>query len=182
MYSLSPARDDPIAYTAIPSPLGTMWIAAGPRGLLHAESFMDELEFCCAVERDGFGTPQRLPDSLDGIARELAEYFEGRRTVFEMPLDLSGLTPFRRAVLEAVAAVPYGTVQSYQDIAFRVGKPGATRAVGCAVATNPISIVIPCHRIIRADGTPGEYALRTLGRRGVVYKLMLLELEGVSFP
>jgi methylated-DNA-[protein]-cysteine S-methyltransferase len=164
------------------SPLGTLWIAAGPEGLVHVDTFVDEVAFCHAIERDGYGIPRFAPVELDEITARFEEYFAGRRTDFDLPIDLNRQTPFRRTVLEAVRSVPYGAVQSYQDIAFRVGKPRAARAVAGVVATSPISLAIPCHRIIRSDGTAGEYAVRTLGSCGAHYKLMLLALEGLSFP
>ena len=173
-----PSHD--ILYTAMLSPLGTLWIAAGPQGLVRVDSFVDEVAFCHAIERVGVGIPHFAPAQLDGITAQFEEYFAGRRTDFDLPIDLSRQTPFRRAVLEAVLSVPYGVVQSYQDIAFSVGKPAAVRAVAGVVATSPISLVIPCHRIIRSDGTAGEYAVRTLGSCGAHYKLMLLSLEGLT--
>jgi methylated-DNA-[protein]-cysteine S-methyltransferase len=169
-----------VLYTAMLSPLGTLWIAAGPQGLVRVDSFVDEVAFCHAIERDGYGIPCLAPPELDGITAQFEEYFAGRRTAFALPIDLSRETPFRRAVLEAVLSVPFGVVQSYQDIAFSVGKPAAARAVAGVVATSPISLVIPCHRIIRSDGTAGEYAVRTLGSCGAHYKLMLLSLEGLT--
>jgi methylated-DNA-[protein]-cysteine S-methyltransferase len=162
------------------SPLGTLWIAAGPQGLVRVDTFVDEVAFCHAIERDGYGIPRFAPAELDGITARFEEYFAGRRTDFDLPIDLGRQTPFRRAVLEAVHSVPYGEVQSYQDIAYRVGKPAAARAVAGVVATSPMSLVIPCHRIIRSDGTAGEYAVRTLGACGAHYKVMLLSLEGTT--
>lgn len=170
-----------VVYTSVLSPLGMVWIAAGSRGLVRVDFFCDEAAFCHAVERDGRGIAEYAPDALAEAVRQLTEYFEGRRTAFDLPIDLSGVTGFQRAVLEAVFMVPYGEVASYRDVAYNVGKPGAMRAVGAAVATNPMGLVIPCHRIVRSDGTAGEYAVRTVGSCGVHYKLMLLALEGVHF-
>jgi methylated-DNA-[protein]-cysteine S-methyltransferase len=169
------------AYTGMPSPLGTLWIASTCQGLARIDFGIDELAFCCALEQSGSGTPRFLPEALDGVVAQLSEYFEGRRRIFELPIDLGGLSPFRRAVLDAVRSVPYGAVRSYAQIAREVGKPAAARAVGSAVATNPVSLIVPCHRIIRSDGQPGEYAHRAFGSRGARYKLILLGLEGVRF-
>lgn len=163
------------------SPLGPLWIAAGPRGLLGVDFTSDELAFCCSVESRGFGVPVYAEDGLPDIVAQFMQYFAGQRTSFDMSVDLTGFGPFRRAVLETVQAVPWGQVRSYRDIARAVGKPRAARAVGSTMAANPISLVIPCHRIIRSDGTPGEYARRSLGSRGVNRKLLLLALEGVTF-
>lgn len=165
-----------IAYGSIDSPVGTLWIAVGHRGLAAVSFGVDEALFCHQVTRGAGAWPNYCPGGLDGVDDQLAEYFDGQRTSFDIPLDLGRLSAFQRSVLEAVHAVPYGTVQSYADIAWAVGKPGAARAAGSALAINPISIVIPCHRIIRSDGTLGEY-----GPSGVKYKLLLLALEGVEF-
>jgi methylated-DNA-[protein]-cysteine S-methyltransferase len=170
-----------ITYTSIPSPLGTLWIAAGPKGLVAVDFAHDEVAFSFSVEGRGLGAPIYTENGLGGITEQLVQYFTGTRTTFDVAVDLSGLSAFQRAVLEAVRAVPWGEVRSYRDIARTVGKPSAARAVGSAVATNPISLVIPCHRIIRSDGTPGEYARRTLGSRGVERKLRLLTIEGIEF-
>jgi len=170
-----------IAYRSLPSPLGTLWMAVGNRGLLALDSAVDEVRFCWELERAGLGLPEYCPDALGDVAEQLDEYFAGRRRVFDVPIDLSSLKPFPRTVLEAVAAVPYGETRSYRDIAVAAGRPRAARAVGAALATSPISSIMPCHRIIRSDGTPGEYGLRSLGSCGAIYKLSLLAVEGVSF-
>ena len=164
----------------MPSPLGTLWIAATEQGVVRVDFCTDELDLCCGIERGGM-VPRFLPGALEGVVSQFGEYFEGRRTTFDLEVDLRGISGFQRAVLDAVRTVPYGAVRSYSEIAWRVGKPGAARAVGTAVAVNPVALVIPCHRIIRSDGKPGEYARRALGSRGVRYKLLLLGLEGVTF-
>ncbi|HEX6509853.1 MAG TPA: methylated-DNA--[protein]-cysteine S-methyltransferase [Chloroflexota bacterium] len=166
-----------IAYASLPSPLGTLWIAAGPRGLLRITFAVDEAEFSFELERVFGAAPTYDPEALEPVITQLGEYFEGRRTEFDLPIDLSYLTGFQRVVLEAVREVPYGEVQSYGEIAQAVGKPGAARAVGGVMATNPFSIVIPCHRIVRSDGRHGEYAWRTMGASGASYKELLLGLE-----
>lgn len=167
-----------ISYASLESPLGTVWLAATSRGLARVSSGSNELEFTFELERE-FGTaPVWDPDGLEPMIRQLDEYFAGDRTVFDLPLDLSRASEFQRAVLETVRQVPYGEVQSYGEIAFAVGKPRAARAVGGVMATNPISIVIPCHRIVRSDGSHGEYAFRALGAHGATMKEVLLQLEG----
>jgi methylated-DNA-[protein]-cysteine S-methyltransferase len=163
------------------SPLNTLWIAAGSRGVVRVSFEEDEELFWLGLTASGFDDPSYAPDGLDWLTSQFLDYFAGARTAFEMPIDLTATRPFQRSVLEEVGEVPYGEVRSYLDIAWAIQKPGATRAVGSAIATNPISLVIPCHRIIRNDGTPGEYAMRTLGKRGIDYKLKLLALEGVTF-
>jgi methylated-DNA-[protein]-cysteine S-methyltransferase len=166
-----------LSYASLPSPLGPLWIAAGPLGLVRVAFNVDEVEFAFDLEREYGVSPEADPAALEPFAAQLTEYFEGRRTRFDLPIDLSRMSEFRRAVLEAVREVPYGEVQSYGEIAHAVGKPGAARAVGGVMATNPVSIVIPCHRIVRSDGRRGEYAWRTMGAAGASYKDLLLGLE-----
>ncbi len=112
-----------------------------------------------------------------GIAhRELSAYFAGRLRSFSAPCDLDGLPPFTRAVLKITARIPYGEIRSYRWIANKLGKPRASRAVGNALARNPIPIIIPCHRVVRSDGSIGGFAL------GRSWKRRLLELETKSGP
>jgi methylated-DNA-[protein]-cysteine S-methyltransferase len=103
---------------------------------------------------------------------ELERYFAGELRVFTVPLDPTGGTAFQRSVWSALQEIPYGTTKSYQDIAGQIGKPTATRAVGSANGRNPIPIIIPCHRVIKADGTLGGYS------SGIEIKKALLGLEG----
>ncbi len=110
----------------------------------------------------------------DTASRQLREYFAGERRQFDLPLDLSGVTPFRAAVLRELAKVPYGETTTYAKLARAVGNPKAVRAVGSACATNPLPILIPCHRVLRADGAIGGY------RGGEAAKRFLLRLEGID--
>ena len=103
--------------------------------------------------------------------KELGAYFAGRLRSFTVPCDLTGLPPFTQGVLRVTAQIPYGEVRSYRWVAARLGQPKATRAVGNALARNPIPIIIPCHRVIRSDGSLGGYAL------GLARKKKLLALE-----
>ena len=114
------------------------------------------------------------PGRLDPVARELDEYFGGRRRRFDVPVDLRLAAGFRRTVLDHLPEVPYGAVASYGAVAALAGNPKAVRAVGTACATNPVPIVVPCHRVVRSDGALGGY----LG--GMEAKRTLLELEGAS--
>lgn len=107
---------------------------------------------------------------VDALARELAEYLEGERTSFDLPLDLVG-TPFQRAVWMALREVPYGATVTYGELARRVGRPGAARAVGQAVGANPIPILIPCHRVVPRAGGVGGFG------PGPDWKARLLALE-----
>lgn len=110
----------------------------------------------------------------DPASRQLAEYFAGERREFDVPLDLHGVTPFRAEVLRELAKVPYGEITTYAELARAVGNPKAVRAVGSACATNPLPILIPCHRVLRADGSLGGY------RGGTEAKRFLLRLEGID--
>jgi methylated-DNA-[protein]-cysteine S-methyltransferase len=119
-------------------------------------------------------------DSCNGngttaLQRQVADYFGGKRGGFDCKLDLSGSTPFQRLVWKAAMEIPYGQVRSYKWVAEKIGRPSACRAVGHALAANPLPVVIPCHRVIRNDGKPGGFG----GRSGNVQtKLMMLSLEG----
>jgi len=110
---------------------------------------------------------------LRQAGRELAEYFAGRRQAFEVPLDLSGWPPFTRKILEELCKVPYGATLTYGELATRAGAPRAARAVGQAMAANPLPIVIPCHRVVAADGRLGGYS----GGAGLPTKQWLLAFE-----
>ena len=114
----------------------------------------------------------RAPAPVDDVRRELDEYFEGTRRDFDLPVDLTPLPDFQRAVLEELVRVPYGGVDTYGGLAQRIGKPRAARAVGGALNRNPIPIVVPCHRIVGASGNLVGYA------GGLERKQALLGLEG----
>lgn len=122
--------------------------------------------------------------TLAEAARQIEAYLHGRLRAFELPLDLTGLAAWDRRVLRAVAAVPFGTVTSYGRLARAVGAPGAGRAVGGAVGRNPIALVIPCHRVIAADGSLGGYGGRWPDEQEVnlARKRALLAHEGVGLP
>lgn len=111
------------------------------------------------------------PAAFREVARQLDEYFDGSRTAFDLPFAPVG-TPFQRRVWDELARIPHGTTLTYGELARRAGHPGAARAVGAAVARNPISIVVPCHRVVGADGSLTGYA------GGVARKARLLALEG----
>jgi methylated-DNA-[protein]-cysteine S-methyltransferase len=113
----------------------------------------------------------KAPRRLDAAARELGEYFAGQRRRFDLPLDYRLATGFRRKVVGYLPGIGYGDTASYAAVAAAVGSPRAFRAVGTACATNPLPLIVPCHRVIRSDGDPGPY----LGGRDA--KRLLLELE-----
>lgn len=164
-----------VAYTTIDTPVGPLLLAATRKGLVRV-----------AYEREGHDrvlddlaarlSPRilRAPRRLDAAAREIDEYFAGARTGFDLPLDLSLSSGFRRLVQRHLPHIGYGHTQSYREVAAIVGNPRAVRAVGTACATNPLPVVVPCHRVLRTDGTLGGY----IG--GLDAKAALLSLEKVA--
>lgn len=163
-----------VAYATVDTPLGTGLVAATPRGLVRVALPNEPVENVLAQLAEGV-SPRVLefPTRLDEARRELDEYFEGRRDRFELPLDWRLSHPgFYRRVLRATARVPFGEVITYGQAADRAGNPRAFRAAGTALGSNPIPIVVPCHRVIRAGGAIGNYG------GGPQMKRFLLELEG----
>jgi methylated-DNA-[protein]-cysteine S-methyltransferase len=162
-----------IAYRTVDSVVGRLLLAATPQGLLRV-AFANEGHDLVLQNLSERISPRMLeaPTRLDPIARQLDEYFTGRRHSFDVTLDWSLSHGFRRTVLEHLATdVTYGDTASYAALARLSGSPKAVRAVGTACATNPIPIVVPCHRVIRSDGTVGSY------RGGPAAKRALLDLE-----
>jgi methylated-DNA-[protein]-cysteine S-methyltransferase len=161
-----------VAYDFTDSPIGRLLVAASGRGVCRI-SFDPEPERELDALAHAFGTRVlRAPGPVDAVRRELDEYFEGTRTDFDLPVDLSPLPGFQRAVLEELVLVPYGQMDTYGGLARRLGKPRAARAVGGALNRNPIPIVVPCHRIVGASGSLVGYA------GGLERKQVLLGLEG----
>jgi methylated-DNA-[protein]-cysteine S-methyltransferase len=164
-----------VAYRVVDGPVGSLLLAATPTGLVRV-AFASEGEDAVLQELADRVSPRvlPLPARLDETARELDEYFGGRRRRFDVPLDWQLSTGFRRDVLGHLAVdVEYGHTTSYAGLATLTGSPRAVRAVGTACATNPIPVVVPCHRVVRSDGSMGRY------RGGEAAKHALLELEGV---
>ncbi len=162
-----------IAYRTVDSAVGPLLLAATPQGLLRVAFAREGHELVLQNLAEQV-SPRMLeaPTRLDPVAKQLDEYFTGRRHTFDVALDWSLSQGFRRRVLRRLAAdITYGTYASYAKLALLSGSPRAVRAVGTACATNPIPIVVPCHRVIRSDGTMGSY------RGGPVAKRALLELE-----
>ncbi|HET6848181.1 MAG TPA: methylated-DNA--[protein]-cysteine S-methyltransferase [Gaiellales bacterium] len=162
-----------VAYAETDTPVGRLLVAATPRGLVRV-SFHGEAHDEVLGELAERLSPRVLeaPSRLDEVRRELDEYFEGRRHEFHLPLDwsLTG-SPFRRAVLERTAKIPYGGTASYRDVASAAGNERAVRAAGTALGANPIPIVVPCHRVLRTGGALGGYG------GGLEAKRFLLDLE-----
>ncbi|MEX2161050.1 MAG: methylated-DNA--[protein]-cysteine S-methyltransferase [Anaerolineales bacterium] len=152
---------------------GLIWAAVSRRGLWSASFGIDELEFQAHIQDRGRAHMVRDEAKVAPVLKQIAEFFAGKRKRFTLKVDWSGMTPFQVAVRKAVMAVPYGRTASYGEIAAAVGRPLAPRAVGGVQASNPIAIVIPCHRIIAADGGLGGYG----GPEGLKLKAWLLEME-----
>jgi methylated-DNA-[protein]-cysteine S-methyltransferase len=161
-----------VAYRTMDSPVGPLLLAATPAGLVRV-AFHREDHDAVLVELSDTISPRilRSPRGVDDVARQLEEYFTGHRRVFDVPVDLQLSKGFRRAVLTHLLEIPYGATESYKLVARSAGNPGAVRAAGSACATNPIPLVVPCHRVVRSDGTYGQY------RGGPEAKQMLLTLE-----
>jgi methylated-DNA-[protein]-cysteine S-methyltransferase len=160
-----------VAYATVDSPVGELVVAATSVGVVSLA--WDERMLDLVAARV---SPRilELPVRLDDVRRQLDEYFAGTRTRFDVPLDLALSSGFRRQVLDMLATeVVYGQVATYGQLAARVGNPKASRAVGSAMATNPIPIIVPCHRVVRSGGALGNYS----GRDGIVTKRFLLDLE-----
>jgi methylated-DNA-[protein]-cysteine S-methyltransferase len=153
--------------TRYDSPLGPMIVAATDAGL--AGLWFEGQRHL--PDAGGWPNADGHPVLVEAVA-QLRDYFAGRRTQFDLPLDLQGGTAFQQSVWQALLAIPAGGTASYGDISQRVGRPSAVRAVGAAVGRNPVSIVVPCHRVLGRDGALTGYA------GGLERKTALLELEG----
>lgn len=153
--------------TRYESPLGTMLIAASDRGL--AGVWFEGQRH--GPDARGWREDARHPVLREAVA-QLRAYFAGERTAFALPLDLQAGTPFQRSVWAALRAIPRGATASYAQLARQLGRPQAARAIGAAVGRNPLSIVVPCHRVLGTDGSLTGYA------GGLARKTALLQLEG----
>ena len=161
------------AYDLAETPIGTLLLAATDRGLVRV-SFDPEPEREEELLARRLGVRVlRSPRPLDEAKRELDEYFAGTRTEFALPVDLSLATDFHRLVLGELARVPYGATATYGELARRVGRPRAARAVGLCMNRNPLPIVLPCHRVVGSTGALVGYG------GGIERKERLLRLEGV---
>ena len=155
------------------TPLGNLWVAASDTGLWALEYQVSRDAFLELVRRRGNANVAENPDITAPILQELIEYLQGDRQHFTTPIDWTGMTPFQVEVRRTVMAVPYGHTNTYGKVAAKLGKPAAARAVGRVNATNPIPLVIPCHRLVGADGSLRGYG----GAGGVKTKQWLLDLE-----
>jgi methylated-DNA-[protein]-cysteine S-methyltransferase len=164
-----------LAYRTLDSPIGPLLLAATPAGLVRvafeSEGYDDVLaELATEISPRILESGRRT----DAVARELDEYFAGHRRAFDVPVDLQLVRGFRLAVISHLREIAYGTTESYGVVAAAAGSPAAVRAVGTACGHNPVPVVVPCHRVVRSDGTIGQY------RGGAAVKATLLALEGAA--
>jgi|EndMetStandDraft_8_1072994.scaffolds.fasta_scaffold29971_4 methylated-DNA-[protein]-cysteine S-methyltransferase len=163
-----------VAYASVDSPLGELMVASTPAGLVRV-AYSDFRDRDAVLEDLAARLSPRVlesPARLDPVRRELDEYFEGRRTSFDVPIDWSLTRGFTRGVLQATARIPFGEVGSYASVAGEAGSPRAVRAAGNALGANPMPVVVPCHRVLRTGGALGGYT------GGLHRKEFLLRLEG----
>lgn len=153
--------NDTLALRPVDTPIGTLHVIAGDAGvvrILFAEQHADEI---AAEIGDRLGQDVQRASGADAVADQLEQFFAGDRTDFDVPLDLRlAGSGFHRDALEAIASIPYGQRASYGEVAEMTGHPRAARAVGTACARNPVPLIIPCHRVVRASGDLGEYGGR----------------------
>jgi len=161
-----------IAYRTVDSPVGTLLLAATDEGLVRVAFDREDHDAVLVSLADKVSPRIMLaPGRLDHAARELDEYFAGGRRAFDLPLDFRLSSGFRRSVLAHLPDIAYGRTESYAQVAAAAGSPRAVRAVGSACASNPLPLVVPCHRVVRSDGSFGGY------RGGPEAKRLLLTLE-----
>jgi methylated-DNA-[protein]-cysteine S-methyltransferase len=168
-----------VSYAVIDSPVGRLVAAGTPRGLARLAYVDDSGGLDAVLDALAARLSPRIleaPARLDPVARELDEYFAGRRTAFDLPVDWALVAPFGRRVLRATAAIPFGATASYAEVAASAGSPRGSRAAGNALGANPVPIVVPCHRVLRSGGALGGYT------GGLHRKEALLRIEGVLPP
>jgi methylated-DNA-[protein]-cysteine S-methyltransferase len=166
-----------VAVRTVDSPYGSLLLAATEDGLVRLAFDVEDHDHVLA-QLATIVSPRILASAsrTDAVARQLDEYFAGRRRAFDVALDLRLVTGFRRTVISQLPEIAYGSTRTYAAVAAAAGNPGAVRAVGSACSHNPIPLVVPCHRVVRSDGTVGEY----LG--GTATKAALLAMEAASWP
>lgn len=167
-------QEDAVRWSSFDSPFGTMYVAATEAGLSWVSWRQPDDDALLEVLSKRFPRRPLVRDdaALADWRTQLSEYFAGERTSFDLSVDLRSLSDFERAVLEAARGIPYGEVIPYAEVARRIRKPRAMRAVGNALGHNPVAIVVPCHRVVRSDGKLGGYT------GGTEYKRKLLAIEG----
>ena len=161
-----------IRWAEMSSPLGKLFVAVSEHGLCAVDFGRNEDAFLARFEP--LTRLEKQPAAAADAFAQLREYFSGRRKDFDLPVDLSSLTPFQREVLATIGRIAPGEVWTYREVALQMSRPKSSRPVGQALAHNPIPIVIPCHRVIASDGSLGGYS----GGSGLDAKRWLLRLEG----
>ena len=147
-----------VAYHVVDTPVGELLLAMSDRGLVRVAYAREGHDAVLATLAETV-SPRilRAPGRLDIVTTQIEEYFAGQRTAFDLPLDFRLSKGFRRNVLAHLAEIAYGRTESYAQVAAAAGSPKAVRAVGSACATNPLPVVVPCHRVVRSDGSVGGY-------------------------
>lgn len=165
-----------IAYRVIDSPLGRLLVAATQDGVVRVAFALEDHDAVLA-DLAARVSPRVLeaPARLDAVTRALTDYLDGRSRQVDVPVDLRLLRGYRREVVGALPTIGYGRTATYAEMAAATGRPGAVRAVGSACANNPVPLVLPCHRVVRSDGSEGGY------RGGPEAKRQLLALEATPF-
>jgi methylated-DNA-[protein]-cysteine S-methyltransferase len=168
-----------VFYDFLPhSPVGRVSVAANERGVIALDIGLGERDFVDRLKRRTRVSVRRSADHVGAAMRQLEEYLSGARSGFDLPIDLSLTTAFQRQVLKAALAIPRGQTRTYHEVARRIGRPTAARAVGQALGHNPLPIIIPCHRVLGSDGSLHGYS----GGHGLATKAWLLRLEGAQSP
>ncbi|MGA2821110.1 MAG: methylated-DNA--[protein]-cysteine S-methyltransferase [Anaerolineales bacterium] len=167
-----------VVFDSITTRMGRLHVAVSQGGLVSIGLGGSLRRFLDLVKSPGQGTPRRDPGAVRPYARQLREYLAGHRRRFTLPIDWRRMSPFQRRVLKATSRIPYGQTKTYGEIAHQARHPGAARAVGQAMGSNPVPLVIPCHRVLGAGGSLGGYS----APGGVDLKRRLLRLEGAVFP
>ncbi len=169
MKAFAPSR----AYCAwVEAPFGPVFLARTQKGVCRVSFRKSEDELLSELESRSL-LPEMAPQKLERERRELSEYFQGKRRRFDLPIDLRWGTKFQKSVLQAASRIPFGECCCYGDVAKRVGRPRAQRAVGSALGKNPVAIVIPCHRVVASSGVGGYTG-------GLDVKRTLMEIEGID--
>jgi len=156
-----------------PTPIGELWVAVSENGLIAVEFPTTQADFITWLEKHHGGRVEFDAERVRQAVDELREYAAGQRREFSMPVDWSVLSDFQRRALSVTAAIPYGQTRSYKEVAIQLGNPRAARAVGRAEATNPMPVVLPCHRVVGSDGKLHGYG----GGEGLPTKERLLKME-----
>jgi O-6-methylguanine DNA methyltransferase len=158
----------------VETPIGKLWLAVSDLGLVAVECDLTQAEFEAYLVKRFKQRVQPAQSRVLEAASQIEKYLSGIQRLFTLQIDWTVLRPFQLAVLQATRDIPYGETRTYKEIAERIGKPGAARAVGRAEATNPMPLVLPCHRVIGVDGKLHGYGLA----EGVKTKEWLLKMEG----